>query len=154
MWSNAALEGVSLKLDAHIPEGTGPFPIVIIKHGGGNKDDKQSYVTPLFSPLSTASFTWFTIDYRPVKTGYAATIADVMKAIYWIKSNAAKCKGDKQWIALVGESSGGILTLVTAGRLLPEVQVQAIVAFYTPADIRYVLKDGNMSLLARIYWGV
>ena len=150
----SAPEGNSLKLDVHIPGGKGPFPIAILIHGGGNKGDKQSYVTPLFSPLSKASFTWFTIDYRPAKAGYAASIADVGQAIRWIKANAAKYKGDKRRVALIGESSGGILALVAAGRAKADMKVQAVVAFYTPADLSYVVGDGEIPELVRNYWGI
>jgi len=150
----AAPEGTSLKLDVHVPEGKGTFPIAILIHGGGNKGDKQSYVTPLFSPLSAASFTWFTIDYRPARAGYAASIADVEQAIRWIKANAGKYKGDKRRVALIGESSGGILALVTAGRATANMRVNAVVAFYTPADLTYVVRDGNVPQLVRDYWGI
>lgn len=150
----ASREGVSLKLDVHVPEGKGIFPIAIIIHGGGNKGDKQSYVKPLFSPLSKASFSWFTIDYRPAKAGYAASVADVEQAIRWIKDNAAKYKGDRRRIALIGESAGGILALVVAGRAKAATKVQAVVAFYTPVDLGYVVADGNISQAVRDYWGI
>ncbi len=56
---------VSLTLDAFVPEGTGPFPTCILVHGGGFiRGDKQSYIKPLFEPLSKAGFAWFTINYR------------------------------------------------------------------------------------------
>jgi acetyl esterase/lipase len=56
---------VSLTLDAHVPDGAGPFPTVIIVHGGGFiAGNKQTYVPPLFEPLSKGGFTWFTINYR------------------------------------------------------------------------------------------
>jgi acetyl esterase len=150
----AAPEGTSLKLDVHVPEGKGPFPIAILIHGGGNKGDKQTYVTPLFSPLSAASFTWFTIDYRPAKAGYAASIADVDHAIRWVKANAAKYKGDKRRVALIGESSGGILALVAAGQATEATKVNAVVAFYTPADLSYVVRDGNIPPVVRDFWGI
>lgn len=150
----AAPGGNSLKLDVHVPERKGTFPIAILIHGGGNKGDKQSYVTPLFSSLSAASFTWFTIDYRPAKAGYAASIADVEQAIHWIKANAAKYKGDRRRVALIGESSGGILALVTAGRATAGMKVNAVVAFYTPADLSYVVGDGNVPQVVRDYWGI
>lgn len=55
--------GVSLTLDAHVPDGRGPFPAVIMVHGGSfNKGDKQTYVQPLFQPLTDAGFAWFTIN--------------------------------------------------------------------------------------------
>ncbi len=57
--------GVSFSLDASIPEGKGPFPAVIIVHGGGWRNgDKQTFVKPLFEPLTKAGFTWFTVNYR------------------------------------------------------------------------------------------
>jgi acetyl esterase/lipase len=150
----AAPEGTSLKLDVHVPASKGTFPIAILIHGGGNKGDKQSYVTPLFSPLSAVSFTWFTIDYRPAKAGYPASIADVEQAIRWIKANAAKYKGDKRRVALIGESSGGILALVAAGRATADTKVNAVVAFYTPADLSYVVQDGKIPQVVRDYWGI
>src|SRR5213594_2846438 len=56
---------VSLTLDAFTPEGNGPFPTCILVHGGGfTKGDKQTFIKPLFDPLSRAGFTWFTINYR------------------------------------------------------------------------------------------
>src|SRR5262245_21287259 len=55
----------NLKLDAYVPKGPGPFPAVIIAHGGGwEAGDKVTYVTPLFEPLAKAGFAWFSIDYR------------------------------------------------------------------------------------------
>src|SRR5690242_13262295 len=57
--------GISLTLDAFVPDGPGPFPTCILVHGGGFvRGDKQTYIKPLFAPLSEASFTWFTINYR------------------------------------------------------------------------------------------
>ena len=62
-----ALPGqVSLKLDAHVPEGRGPFPAVILVHGGGwNAGTKTAnFVKPLFPVLDSTGYVWFTIDYR------------------------------------------------------------------------------------------
>jgi alpha-L-fucosidase 2 len=123
-----------------------------VVHGGGNKGDRQTYVTPLFEPLSAASFTWFTIDYRPAKAGYAASVADVQQAIRWVRAHAAKYKGDPERIVLIGESSGGILALLAAGR--GETPVDTVVAFYTPADLGYVVRDGNVPPMVREYWGI
>lgn len=57
--------GVSLTLDAFVPEGSGPFATCILVHGGGfTKGDKHSFITPLFEPLARAGFTWFAINCR------------------------------------------------------------------------------------------
>src|SRR4051794_38455843 len=61
----AKVGDVSLTLDAFVPEGKGPFLACILVHGGGfMRGDKQTYITPLFEPLSKAGFAWFTINYR------------------------------------------------------------------------------------------
>ena len=45
-------DGVSLTLDAYVPDGAGTYPAVVIVHGGGFRNgDKQTYVPPLFEPL-------------------------------------------------------------------------------------------------------
>src|SRR5215467_9239759 len=59
------VDGKNLTLDAHVPNGPGPFPAVILVHGGGwVAGDKQQYITHLFQPLSDANFAWFSINYR------------------------------------------------------------------------------------------
>jgi alpha-L-fucosidase 2 len=53
----ATVDGEPLTLDAWTPEGAGPFPAVVIVHGGGwHAGDKQTYVRPLFQPLMDAGF--------------------------------------------------------------------------------------------------
>src|SRR5215475_13366419 len=59
------MAGVPLLLDAAIPHGTGPFPAVIIVHGGGwVRGDRRVDVQPLFQPLREAGLAWFSISYR------------------------------------------------------------------------------------------
>jgi len=54
-----------LKFDAWSPSGKGPFPAVVIAHGGGwEAGDKVTYLTPVLEPLARAGFAWFSIDYR------------------------------------------------------------------------------------------
>ena len=97
----AKVEDVRLTLDAFVPEGPGPFPTCILVHGGGFvRGDKQSYIKPIFEPLSKAGFTWFTINYRlaPQHRGPHRT-EDVERAIRWVKANAKEYKVDINRIA-------------------------------------------------------
>ncbi len=86
----AKVADVSLTLDAFVPEGAGPFPTYILVHGGGFvRGDKQSYIKPLFEPLSKAGFTWFTINYRLApQHRWPACAEDVETAIRWVRGHA------------------------------------------------------------------
>src|SRR3954453_6741055 len=56
---------ISLQMDSHVPEGKGPFPAIILVHGGAwGRGDRQWNVQPLFRPLENANFAWFSISYR------------------------------------------------------------------------------------------
>lgn len=129
--------GVSLTLDAFVPEGEGPFATCILVHGGGfTKGDKTSFIKPLFEPLSKAGFAWFTINYRLApQNRYPACVEDVESAIRWVKAHAKEYKVDAGKIALVGESAGGHLVSFVGVRGEGETRVAAVVPFYGPHDL-------------------
>ncbi len=129
--------GQSLKLDAFVPEGKGPFPTAILVHGGGWRNgNKQIYITPLFKPLSEAGFTWFSIDYRLAPTNhYPAAVDDVVTAVRWVKEHAGEYKVDVKRIALIGESAGGHLVALVGARYGRKLGLTAVVPFYTPCDL-------------------
>jgi acetyl esterase/lipase len=128
---------VSLKLDASIPDGAGPFPAVIIVHGGGFiGGNKQMYVTPMFEPLTRAGFAWFSIDYRLApQYKFPAAVEDVDRAIEFVKSHAAHLKVDRRRIALLGESAGGYLVSYVGTQTEPQWRVAAVVSFYGPHNL-------------------
>ncbi len=149
----AKIGDVSLTLDAHVPPGKGPFPTCILVHGGGfTKGDKQSYITPLFEPLSKAGFTWFTINYRLApQHRWPACADDVQTAIRWVKENAAQYKVDVNRIALIGESAGGHLVSYVGARGQDATRVAAVVPFYAPHDLEFQVRQraklGSMEAL-------
>lgn len=129
--------GVSLTLDAYVPEGKGPFPAVIIVHGGGwHNGTKTTYVPPLFEPLSKGGFAWFTINYRLAPAHrFPAQADDVFEAIRWVKKHAAEYKVDVKRIALIGESAGGHMVSYVGARGKGETAVAAVIPFYGPHDL-------------------
>lgn len=132
----ATVAGTNLTLDAHVPEGTGPFPTCILVHGGGfTKGDKTSFIKPLFEPLSQAGFTWFTINYRLApQHRFPACIEDTETAIRWVKAHAKEYKVDADRIALIGESAGGHIVSFVGVRGKGDTRVAAVVPFYAPHD--------------------
>ncbi len=133
----AVVDDVHLTLDAYVPEGAGPFKAVIVVHGGGwINGDKQTYVKPLFDPLTRAGFAWFTINYRLApKYHFPAAVDDVESAVRYVKSHAKQYKVDPKRIALMGESAGGHLVAFVGAQDKPAAQVAAVVSFYGPHDL-------------------
>lgn len=128
--------GFSLTLDAYVPEGAGPFPTVIIVHGGGfARGDKQTYVPPLFEPLTQAGFAWFTINYRMgPQYKFPDAIDDVEAAISFVNAHAKEYKVDLRSVVLMGESAGGTLVSFVGVRNKSSVKLAAVVPFYGVHD--------------------
>ncbi|MCC2671973.1 MAG: axe1-6A 4 [Armatimonadetes bacterium] len=131
-------EPVPLLLDAHIPPGKGPFPAVILVHGGGwtGGDKTANFIRPLFPVLDRSGYAWFSIDYRLApKHPLPAAEQDVERAIVWVKEHAREYKVDPKKIALMGESAGGHLVNVIGARNRAPADVAAVVSFYGPIDL-------------------
>ena len=149
----------SLRLDLCIPDGPGPFPAVILVHGGGwNAGDKsggpsKGYIAPMHDPLTRGGFAWFSINYRLAPTHrYPAPVEDVETAIRWVKAHAAEYRVDPQRLALSGESAGAHLIAMAAVRATDATRVAAVVPFYGPFDLIGQARPGqrlgpNMSAL-------
>ena len=125
-----------LLLDATVPEGEGPFPVVILIHGGGwSSGDRRSDAPSFSEALNRAKFTWFSIDYRLAPTNpWPACFEDVQTAIRWVKAHAAEFKGDPNRIALIGYSAGGHLACHAAVMADDSTRVQAVVGCAAPTD--------------------
>ena len=100
---------VPLLLDACHPDGDGPFPAVIIVHGGGwIGGHREHSVQPLFEPLAKAGFAWFSISYRLATNlmQFGVAVQDVQTAINHVRANARAYNIDPDRIAVLGESAG------------------------------------------------
>ena len=134
--------GESLRLDTGVPEGPGPFPAVILVHGGAwNAGDKsggpsKGYMAPMQEPLTRGGFAWFSINYRLApKHRYPADVEDVETAIRWVKAHAAEYRVDPRRIALSGESAGAHLIAMAVVRATEATRVAAVVPFYGPFNL-------------------
>ena len=139
LWRDIAFAhpgGFDLLMDGYIPEGKGPFPTVIIAHGGGwEGGDKVTYISPILPPLAKAGFAWFSIDYR--LTPYVKNpeqLEDLRDAIRYVRKNAARYHVDPQRIAIMGESASGQMVAQVASEPCEGCDVQAVVSFYGVYD--------------------
>jgi alpha-L-fucosidase 2 len=139
--------GIPLYLDAAIPPGPGPFPAVVIVHGGGwVRGDRRTDVAPLFRPIEDAGIAWFSIDYRLLRnfSEFSAPIDDVRNAVVWVREHAAEYRVDPSRIALIGESAGGQLAAMAALHPRPGGSVQGVVAFYAPTNLAALAKNSDL----------
>ena len=130
------VDGVTLTLDAHVPDGKGPFAAAILVHGGGwVAGDKREYINFLFQPLSDAGFAWFSINYRLApKYVFPADVEDVRAAVVWVKKHAAEYSVDPKRLALIGESAGGHLVSLVGAEPNEATRVAAVVSMYGVHD--------------------
>ncbi len=140
-----APDGTRLLLDAHVPDGAGPFPVAILVHGGGwsggdksgsNRPGDTADISPWFAPLSAAHFTWFSINYRLApQHRWPAGLEDVETAVRWVKAHARDYRGDPGRIALIGHSAGGHLVCLAVTLADADTRVQAVVGFAPVTDL-------------------
>lgn len=127
--------GVHIGLDVYLPPGSGPFPGLVIVHGGGFRSGgKGPCATNCWhlegQRAADSGFAAFVIDYRltcaknnvpagvtsPDLCGYRwktpelhAAVKDVHDAIAWVRANADTYGVDASSVGVLGGSAGGNL---------------------------------------------
>lgn len=138
-----------LKLDLACPaEGDGPFPAVVVIHGGGWRGGSYQGNRALLSEFAKRGYVAISPQYEfcPAKT-FPAQVYEVKAAVRWLRTNAAKYKVDPDHIGATGFSAGGHLALMlgVAGpdaglegdvsKDAPSSRVQAVVNYFGPSDL-------------------
>jgi acetyl esterase/lipase len=135
-----------LLLDLYVPEGAGPFPVIVWVHGGawlgGDKDD-----TPAIRQVSRG-YAVASINYRlSFEAKFPAQIEDCKAAVRWLRANAQPYKLDPNRIGAWGSSAGGhLVALLGASGGVSDLEgnlgnqnfssrVQAVVDWYGPTDL-------------------
>ena len=120
----------------------GPFPAVIVVHGGGwagGNKAMEGEVQPILGPLTQGGLAWFSVDYRLSRQArYPACIEDVETAVQFVRNHAKEYNIDPEKIALSGDSAGGHIVNMLAVRATPdhpERRLAAVVCFYGPNDL-------------------
>jgi alpha-L-fucosidase 2 len=155
-----------LLLDAWIPPGEGPFPGVVLAHGGGwEAGDKVTYLTPILEPLARAGFAWFSIDYRLTpEVRHPQQLDDLRRAIRYVRHHATAFRVDPRRLAVLGESASGQMVAQVAAEPCDGIAdaadpvdrepctVAAAVSFYGVYDFESLVEDASpRSLLARLF---
>lgn len=98
--------------ELRLPEGTGPFPLAVIYHGGCWKTGiaSQAYMAPLATRWQSQGIATLNVDYREVGDGggWPGSFADWAASAKLIEEVAAKHPIDRGRVTLVGHSAGGL----------------------------------------------
>jgi acetyl esterase/lipase len=137
------------KLDLYIPAGaTKPLPVAIWTGGSAwLSDTGKNRAGGLALELNPAGYAVAGVSIRSSsQVKFPGQLHDIKAAVRWLRANAGKYNLDPNHIAIVGDSSGGWTSLMTAVTGdAPEMEgsvgitgvssaVQAAVAFYPPTN--------------------
>ncbi len=109
--------GIDRLVRVYKPAGAGPFPGVVLVHGGAwnNKDRTDGQYTAL--ELANSGVVVFAIDFRNApEAPYPASLQDINLAVRWAKANADRFCTSPGRIGIYGTSSGGHQALLAALR--------------------------------------
>jgi acetyl esterase/lipase len=139
--------GKPLLMDLHVPDGDGPFPVILFLHSGAWVTGDR-FGGPAIRQAARG-YAVASIDYRlaPQAT-WPAQIEDCKAAVRWLRANAARFHLDPDRVGVFGTSAGGHLGAILGtsggdpaleGLSLGNAQfsssVKAVVDLYGPTDL-------------------
>ncbi len=105
----------TLFADVYVPRGAGPFPAVLVVHGGGWERRSRQDMDGVAERLAGAGYAVVNIDYRfAPEYRFPAQLHDLQQAMHWIRRHAADYAIDRERIAALGYSSGAHLVSLLA----------------------------------------
>lgn len=136
-----------LAADVYTPRGEGPFPAVLLVHGGGWRRRDRSDMTRLSERLVERGFVAMNTSYRfAPRYRFPAQLADLREALRWLHANAARLRLDPNRVGALGYSAGAhlvtLLATVSPGDELDQslgggsLRPRAVVGGGTPTDLR------------------
>jgi acetyl esterase/lipase len=135
------------KVDVWRPKGKGPFPVVVMVHGGcwTTSIADRSLMNWVADDLRKDGIAVWNIDYRGVDRaggGYPGTFEDAAKATDALSANAATLDLDTRRIVAIGHSAGGHLALWLAAR----AKIPAASPLHSSAPLRidHVISLGGL----------
>jgi acetyl esterase/lipase len=123
-----------------IPEGPGPFPAVLLVHGGGWNSRNYEDLRSVARSLAKNGIVAFSINYRYApEFHHPAPVDDLDGALEFLKAHSAEYKVDVKRIGLWGYSSGGhtVSYYALKNAADPRKKVQAVVSGGAPYDFTW-----------------
>jgi len=147
-----------LKADLYIPQGEGPFPGVLVVHGGAWYMGTRAQLSGFAQLLASRGMTAVAISYRFAPTHkFPAQIEDCKEAVRWMRTHTERLKIDPKRIGGFGYSAGAHLVALLGTtdpddglegnsglENAPSTRLQAVVGGGTPCDFRTMPLDLGM----------
>jgi acetyl esterase/lipase len=134
----------SLSADIYQPDGEGPFPAVLLIHGGGWTSRTRADMDSLAEKVARRGYVVMNASYRLApRWTFPAQLQDMQQAVLFLRANAAKYRVQPQRVAAWGYSAGAqlaaLLGVTSPGdrHYLEGARVQAVIAGGTPVDLSY-----------------
>lgn len=151
-------ETEALKADLYIPKGEGPFPGVLVVHGGAWYMGTRAQLSGFAQMLASRGLTAVAISYRfAPKHKFPAQIEDCKEAVRWMRNSAERLKIDPERIGGFGYSAGAQLVALLGttdpedgleGEPIeadsPSTRLQAVAGGGAPCDFRTLPLDLEM----------
>jgi acetyl esterase len=104
-------DGHRLTAEVYVPEGTGPFPVVVFFHGGAWCVWKPADVRRTATRIAAAGHVVVNVDYALApEHKYPWAVEDAVYATRWASVHAGRFGGDGGRLALAGDSAGATLS--------------------------------------------
>lgn len=138
-----------LKLDLAYPdEGDGPYPGLVVIHGGAWRAGDKAQMRDLLDRFAKQGYVAMSPQYRFCpKEVFPAQVHDVKTALRWLRAHAADYRLDPDRVGAMGFSAGGHLALMLGvtdaddglegdvAADAPDTRVQAVVNYFGPTDL-------------------
>jgi len=144
----ASPTGQDLHADVYRPGSEGPFPAVLVVHGGSWTRGSRSRMARVAERLAGSGYTAVSVDYRLAPAHrFPTPVHDCKAAVRWIRRHADDLRVDPERVGGFGYSSGAHLVAMLATTTpsdglegdappgAPSSRIQAAVLGGTPTDL-------------------
>jgi acetyl esterase len=152
-----AVDGRELTLDVMVPEGEGPFPVLVYLHGGAWVWGSPATHRKLTHRLAEQGFLTLSVDYRLApEHAFPAGFNDCVHAIHFASHNARRWGGDPDKLVVAGDSAGANLAAAAAIDLANAVDapvIKGVGLLYGVFDFSGFETEGVTAVLMDAYLG-